>query len=74
MTRPLTRGKPLKYRKGGKCPTGKIRYRTAIDAAVALGRARAARPVKGRDEVVEQRHYPCPLCRGHHLTSKPKAP
>lgn len=65
--------KPLRYRKGGSCPTGKIRYKTAIDAGIALGRAQSARAVKGRDQVVEQRHYRCPTCQGHHLTSKPAA-
>lgn len=62
----------LQYRKGGvKCPSGKVRYRSAIDAGIALGKARAGRAVKGRDAVVEVRHYFCPQCKGHHLTSRP---
>lgn len=65
------RTRPLTYRKGGSCPTGKIRYRSAIDAGIALGRAPAGRVVKGRDDKVEKRHYRCPTCHGHHLTSQP---
>jgi hypothetical protein len=72
VSRPLTRGKPLHYtRSKVKCPTGKIRYATAIDAGIALGRARAGRPVKGRDAKVEQRQYYCSTCGGWHLTSQP---
>lgn len=63
----------LTYRKGGpKCPSGKVRYATAIDAGIALGKARTGRVVKGRDQQVEVRHYPCNLCGGYHLTSKPQ--
>lgn len=62
----------LHYRQQkGKCSTGKLRYPTEIDAAIALGRAQSGRPVKGRDAKVETRHYYCPECRGHHLTSAP---
>lgn len=64
----------LQYRKSGsvKCPTGKIRYPSAIDAGIALGKAQASRRTRGRDEVVEVRQYLCDLCRGWHLTSKPQ--
>lgn len=63
--------KPLQYRKKGKCASGKIRYATSIDAAIALGKARSGRPVKGLDAVLEVRHYQCDQCAGHHLTSRP---
>lgn len=53
-----------------KCPTGKRRYASAIDAGIALGNAQRNRLTRGV-EVVEQRHYLCNLCQGHHLTSKP---
>ncbi len=62
---------PLRYKQEkGKCATGKLRYPTAIDAGIALGRARTGRPVKGADAKVETRHYFCHACAGHHLTSR----
>lgn len=64
--------RPLQFKRAAKdaCSTGKLRYDSSIDAAIALGNARRARRVKGRDDVVEQRHYHCPACSGWHLTSK----
>lgn len=65
--------RPLTFKRGAKgvCPSGKLRYASSIDAAIALANAQRARHVKGRDAVVEQRHYRCPTCSGWHLTSKP---
>lgn len=65
----------MRYKRSGKCPvTGKLSYPTELDAAIALGRAREGRPVKGRDAKVEQRHYRCPHCGDHHLTSAATMP
>lgn len=64
-------GEPLRYKQEkGKCSSGKLRYPTAFDAGIALGKARTGRPVKGLDAKVETRHYLCDLCSGHHLTSR----
>jgi len=49
------------------CPTGKIRYRDRLAAQIAL--ADTSRRHQPRRE--EARAYPCPQCRGWHLTSKP---
>jgi hypothetical protein len=51
-------------RKGGRCPTGKVRYRDHASATAAL---RYKAP--GR-EVTPVRAYPCPRCNGWHTTSK----
>jgi hypothetical protein len=51
----------------GTCPTGKLRYRDRIAAQLALTRIDNANPDRG-----EKRTYRCHLCRGWHLTSKPK--
>lgn len=66
--------RPLRYRsQKGKCPTGKRRYPTAIDAGLALSHAQSKRRLDGEAAVkVESRHYPCPQCKGHHLTSEPR--
>lgn len=66
--------KPLRYKRRGKCAaTGKLRYRSQIDAGIALGRAIQARTVAG-NEHVECRTYRCPSCGDWHLTSKPQRP
>ncbi|ROQ69199.1 hypothetical protein EDD93_3696 [Streptomyces sp. 840.1] len=49
------------------CPTGKIRYRDRLAAAIAL--ASTSRSTASRRE--EARTYRCRQCRGWHLTSKP---
>lgn len=50
----------------------KIRYRTRVDAQIALASARR-KAVLGRgptaDKRREERTYRCPRCRGWHLTS-----
>jgi hypothetical protein len=46
-----------------KC--AKIRYKTKLDARIALTLLKAA-------EHGEQRYYRCPLCWGFHLTSQGK--
>lgn len=45
--------------------TGKVRFRTEVDAMLAL--ARRAHRDKG-----EIRQYRCPFCKGWHLTSQPE--
>lgn len=48
----------------GRCR--KIRYRTMLDAKMALARTRSATASKRRNE---RRAYHCPDCHGWHLTS-----
>lgn len=51
----------------GTCRTGKLRYRDRIAALLTLDRLDNLDPARR-----EKRAYRCPLCRGWHLTSKPK--
>lgn len=56
----------------GTCPTGKIRYGSADDAAEALRRALINRAIL-KSEMVEERYYPMEgdapcVCNGFHLT------
>lgn len=46
--------------------SGKVRYRTSLDAKIALAKTHRSRKPK-RDE---KRYYRCPYCDGWHLTSK----
>ncbi len=48
-------------------PTGKIRYRTHLDAKLAL--LRTSRNQDSRRPKDESRTYACPECRGWHLTA-----
>ncbi|KAB7790728.1 PDDEXK family nuclease [Bifidobacterium leontopitheci] len=52
------------------CSSGKRRYRTKLDAKIALASARKLKrgPARPKDE---RRYYFCPDCYGYHLTSKP---
>lgn len=50
------------------CQTRKRRFRTEIDARIALDSIRR----NSTREVKPTRTYRCHLCGGHHLTSKPK--
>lgn len=54
-----------------RCPSGKVRFPDHQAAARALAnrRTKAAAGVDTRD-VSPIRSYDCPLCSGHHLTSK----
>lgn len=67
--------RPLRFKQAarGVCPTGKLRYDSAIDAGIALAKAQQSRNTRGLTEHVERRHYFCPQCKGHHLTSRPAA-
>lgn len=47
--------------------TVKVRYRTHLDARIAL--LRTTRNTDSRRAEDEKRAYPCPDCRGWHLTS-----
>lgn len=47
-----------------KCP--KVRYRSKLDAKIALSRTQQSRASKRE----EARVYHCPNCKGWHLTSK----
>lgn len=47
------------------CPTGKFRYRDRIAAQLALATIDTTGPKRR-----ETRAYPCPACRGWHLTSQ----
>lgn len=54
-------------REAQKCKTtGKIRWRSQVDAAMALGAARM-RILRTKRE---KRHYRCPYCHSWHLTSE----
>jgi hypothetical protein len=50
------------------CPSGKVRYRTRIDAKIALANTHR----KAASTREETRIYFCPNCRGQHLTSRPQ--
>lgn len=59
--------KRKKRRRNKKCgASGKIKYRTALDAKIALANTQKARSPK-REEV---RFYRCPNCGCFHLTKK----
>lgn len=49
------------------CPTGKIRYRDALAAKLAL--ASTSRVDSSRRPKTERRYYRCGRCNGWHLTS-----
>ncbi|KMM44867.1 hypothetical protein CWIS_13650 [Cellulomonas sp. A375-1] len=49
------------------CPSGKVRYRDRLDALLAL--SKIGRKDSPRRPGSEQRAYPCPRCKGWHLTS-----
>lgn len=73
-----TRGRAS--RKAGRpvCPaTGKIRYRDAHDAGLALVSLRRRRSriesSGGEHRIRVQRKYECPSCGGWHLTSQARA-
>ena len=61
----------------GRCPvTGKVRYRDALEGQRKLRGAQASgrieRDLYGTSKRAESRFYPCPSCKGVHLTSQPK--
>jgi L-rhamnose isomerase len=51
-----------------KCKSGKKRYRTSVDAMLALVRIQNQRPIDELDRY-EKNWYPCECCDGFHLTS-----
>jgi hypothetical protein len=55
---------------GGTARCTKWRYRTRVDALLALARIQR-RDSSGREKQ-EQRAYHCSRCFGWHLTSRPK--
>nr|WP_243394815.1 hypothetical protein [Bifidobacterium imperatoris] len=50
---------------------GKARFRTELDAKIALASVQRQRRGRVRDKD-EKRYYLCPQCHGYHLTSKPR--
>lgn len=54
----------------GVCESGKVRYLTLQDAAIALDRVRAARAAKPDGRAPERAYYECGYCAGWHLTSQ----
>lgn len=48
------------------CLTGKRRWRTRLDAKIALADINR----RDRQQRREQRAYRCPICNGWHLTSR----
>lgn len=55
----------------GKCPTGKVRFRTEHDALIVLAEAKMRAALHNSKRRREERHYLCPHCSGWHLTSTP---
>lgn len=53
--------------KASPCSSGKVRYRDRVAALLAL--ASAQRTDSPRRPKTERRAYPCPQCKGWHLTS-----
>ncbi len=51
-----------------RCPSGKVRYRTEVDAMLALMSTTSSNKAKRQ----ETRQYRCPSCKGWHLTSEQK--
>lgn len=51
-----------------KC--AKVRYRTEIDAKIALSRAETTGARRSDEKRKEARAYRCPRCNGWHLTSQ----
>jgi hypothetical protein len=60
---------PKRPRRKDCFATGKRRYSTANDAALALSMARSS--VNRTGQANEIRYYQCPHCHAWHLTSKP---
>lgn len=52
----------------GTCPTAKLRFPTAVEAAAALETAHLA-ALAGSARRRERRSYWCGHCGGHHLTA-----
>lgn len=51
-----------------RCPSRKRRYRTSVDAMLALNRIQGQRDIDNLEK--HERHwYPCTNCDGFHLTS-----
>lgn len=55
-----------------KCKSGKIRYKSGLNAERALAKALLSNWAGKAPHRREQRTYECPWCGGWHLTSKPK--
>ena len=53
-----------------KC--AKVRYRTEIDAKIALSNTAYTAGQRSDEKRKEARVYRCPKCAGWHLTSEPK--
>lgn len=63
----MKRKKKLRWGKTSWCvkPPRKIRYRTKLDAKLALASTQRSRNPRRE----EHRYYRCPACKGWHLTS-----
>lgn len=55
---------------GKRSGCGKRRYRTEIDAKIALASCQRVTRGPERRYAIERRHYHCPRCKGWHLTSQ----
>lgn len=53
-----------------RCPSGKWRYRTQLDARIALFSAQSKGYRRNSGKRTEKSAYPCPDCKGWHLTSR----
>lgn len=58
---------------GGKCSSGKIRYRDHEEAVAALNSIASSRNL-GNARRNEDRAYECARCGGFHITSTPYEP
>ena len=63
--RPAEDGSMKRKKKLRRGKTRKIRYRTKLDAKLALASTQRSRNPRRE----ERRYYRCPACKGWHLTS-----
>lgn len=55
-------------------PSGKICYKTKIDAQFALYRCQRTNQLNGNNNLYEKNVYFCQLCQNFHLTHQDKHP
>lgn len=53
-----------------KTRCGKRRYRTELEAKIALAGVQRRRETRHDTGKEERRYYRCPACAGYHLTAK----
>lgn len=68
---PIPRAPQIGAVRPARMPCRKQRFATDVEALIAL--IWIALTDYSRTPVYPVRHYPCPRCHGHHLTSMPLA-